>query len=288
MKNMKYKLKGHESFMPREGWLSKALRLIEAEPKMFSLNYGADTLGVGANMAKAVKYWALASDLIEEDVKYSYKRSALGECIYENDRYIEDIFTLWILHINIVSNFEKATIWNLFFNAGNLEEFTKEDMIRIMSNNLANVIGTDEFSEKSLADDCTGILNMYSKARQKKYDPEENTISPFTRLRLITKNNLKYKKAVPDRDKLDEKVVLFVLNRMINSKDDRSINISDSTYGNNGLKALLNLKINDVYEYLDKLAEEGYIILNRTAGLDMIYLTKEMSDTDILNEYYNG
>ena len=168
------------------------------------------------------------------------------------------------------------------------EEFTKEDMIRIMSNNLANVIGTDEFSEKSLADDCTGILNMYSKARQKNYDPEENTISPFTRLRLITKNNLKYKKAVPDRDKLDEKVVLFVLNRMINSKDDRSINISDSTYGNNGLKALLNLKINDVYEYLDKLAEEGYIILNRTAGLDMIYLTKEMSDTDILNEYYNG
>lgn len=75
---------------------------------------------------------------------------------------------------------------------------------------------------------------------------------------------------------------------MINSKDDRSINISDATYGNNGLKALLNLKINDVYEYLDKLAENEYIILNRTAGLDMIYLTKEMSDTDILNEYYNG
>ena len=96
MKNMKYKLKGHESFMPREGWLSKALRLIETEPKMFSLNYGADTLGVGANMAKAVKYWALASDLIEEDVKYSYKRTALGECIYENDRYIED---LSLIHI---------------------------------------------------------------------------------------------------------------------------------------------------------------------------------------------
>lgn len=286
--NIKYKLKGHESFMPREGWLSKSLRLIGDNPKIFSINSGSDILGVGFNMAKAIKYWSIVSGLIEEKIKFNYKRTDMGECIYKNDRYMEDIFTLWILHINIASDFSKATVWNIFFNANNLEEFVKEDMIRIMSDRLSATIGTDEFSEKSLIDDCTGILNMYSRRRQKNYDPEDNTISPFSKLKLITKTNLKYEKQTPDRDKLHKLVVLFVINRMINSKESKSINVSDAVFGYNGLKALLNLKTNEVYEYLDMLAEEEYIILNRTAGLDMIYMQKEMSDIDILNEYYNS
>ena len=47
------KLKGHETFAIREGWLSKGLIEVDKNEKVFSKNFGADTLGVGSNMAKA-------------------------------------------------------------------------------------------------------------------------------------------------------------------------------------------------------------------------------------------
>ena len=51
---MAIKLKGHETFALREGWLNKGLAKVDANPKVFYENYGADALGVGSNMAKAI------------------------------------------------------------------------------------------------------------------------------------------------------------------------------------------------------------------------------------------
>lgn len=285
---MEYKLKGHESFMPREGWLSKSLRLIKDNPRLFAEKSGADALGVGTNMGKSIKYWSLTAGLIIENGHHGFKLTELGRCIYDNDPYMEDLFTIWILHINIASNFPKASIWNVFFNANNLDEFSKEDMVRILSDRFSEIIGTDNFSEKSLADDCNGILAMYSKKKEKNYDPEDNRVSPFANLGLITKSQIKYNKKMPNKDKLNFYVVLYVLNNLIDEAQDKSINISDATYGNNGFRALLNLEINDVYEYLDELAAAEYIILNRTAGLDMIYMQNNISNIEILVDYYNA
>ena len=56
----KYRFKGHESFILREGWLNKGLFEIEKNAKVFSENYGADELGVGPNMAKSIRYWRIS------------------------------------------------------------------------------------------------------------------------------------------------------------------------------------------------------------------------------------
>lgn len=47
-----HRLKGHESFIPREGWITKALFAIQRDPMLFTVASGADALGVGTNMAK--------------------------------------------------------------------------------------------------------------------------------------------------------------------------------------------------------------------------------------------
>ena len=52
---MAIKLKGHETFTIREGWLDKGLKAVSDNGKVFSENYGADALGVGSNMAKAIR-----------------------------------------------------------------------------------------------------------------------------------------------------------------------------------------------------------------------------------------
>lgn len=53
----KYRLKGHESFILRDGWLTKGIQAVEKDNAVFSKNSGADALGVGTNMAKAIRYW---------------------------------------------------------------------------------------------------------------------------------------------------------------------------------------------------------------------------------------
>lgn len=43
---------------------------------------------------------------------------------------------------------------------------------------------------------------------------------------------------------------------------------------------------NMINEYLDRLRQEGFIELNRTAGLDMVYISKKLSTAEILEIYY--
>ena len=41
----KIRLKGHETFILREGWLTKGLAAVEKDGTVFSKNSGADALG---------------------------------------------------------------------------------------------------------------------------------------------------------------------------------------------------------------------------------------------------
>ena len=87
---MAIKLKGHETFALREGWLNKGLAKVDANPKVFSENYGADALGVGSNMAKAIRYWLKAGKFMEEPPKEGAKLTDIGQIIFKEDKYLED------------------------------------------------------------------------------------------------------------------------------------------------------------------------------------------------------
>ena len=93
----KFKLKGNESFNIREGWLRKGLKELKKNPGLFSSDDAMLDLGVGSKMVKAIKYWLLATGLVEE--KYAknkreyFATEECGEIISEYDPYFEDIFT---------------------------------------------------------------------------------------------------------------------------------------------------------------------------------------------------
>ena len=81
----KYRFKGHESFILREGWLNKGLYEVDRNPKVFSENYGADALGVGPNMAKAIRYWLRAAELVTDSPKTGVMLTAIGQLILAHD-----------------------------------------------------------------------------------------------------------------------------------------------------------------------------------------------------------
>lgn len=284
------KLKGHETFTLREGWLNKGLYAVKKDPKVFSTNYGADELGVGSNMAKAIRYWLKAGELIQEKPREGARLTPIGELILEKDPYLEDIFSFWLFHAQLCCNEELATSWYLTFNEIESEEFSKEELFSLLKTKLLQLEGVDKIAERSLSDDVTVLLNMYLWERPKAYDPEDKKVSPFADLGLMKRNGTIYQKAQPQSSEKLNFIALYLIQRyfMEHKKEDKQVSISiDDLVHKAGLPGkVLNLKRIAVNEILDTLAAENYLTINRTAGLDMVYQESEMTPLEVAQAYY--
>lgn len=66
----------------------------------------------------------------------------------------------------------------------------------------------------------------------------------------------------------------------------KSISIGSLINAPNNIGKVFNLDRVLVNEYLDQLRVSGYITLNRTAGLDMVYINTDRTPHEIMCEYY--
>ena len=281
-----YRLKGHESFYLREGWLTKGLRAVDANPRVFSINSGADALGVGTNMAKSIRYWLKTANLISETNKGGAMLTDIGRIIYDNDPYFEDVFSLWVVHINIVLNAPLATSWFVFFNQFDLSSFKREEMNDTMKNLLIDYTGDPKLSDRSIRDDCSAIVSMYLKARETNIDPEDKKISPFTVLGLIGQNGTRLNKEQPNPSIVDPLLLLYIIRDQLVA--EKIISIDDIIDKPNMPGKILNLSRLLCNEYLDDLANREYIIVNRTAGLDVVYPQLIPNREDTLLAHYKN
>ena len=85
MGKLQYRIRGHESFILRDGWLSKGINAVMENPKVFQENSGADAIGVGTNMAKAIRYWLKAARLMTENSTNGAKLTDVGEMLANKD-----------------------------------------------------------------------------------------------------------------------------------------------------------------------------------------------------------
>ncbi len=289
METRKYRFKGHESFVPREGWITKALIEVDSlnGESTFKENYGADRLGVGPNMAKAIRYWIESAGLVKM-ASGKASLTKLGKIILKNDAYLEDIFTLWIIHLNLVMNKEKVTAWFLFFSKFEMESFTSEELKNVMSYLVQANYGSESKvpSNNSVIADCEAILQMYAKERNIDVNPEEKKKSPFLPLKLIRSEGGKYRKIQPQKNQLDKLVVWYGIVKSIN--DVNSVSLDDLVSKAGMIGKSLNMKRVMLSEYIDLIAESGKITVNKTAGLDMVYVEKKQSLEQILEEYYEN
>lgn len=295
-KQKKIRLKGHESFMIRDGWLQKGIVAVAKNPNVFSEYMGADALGVGSNMAKAIRYWLKVLGLTQEVTKKGTYLTKLGNLILEQDYYFEDIFTIWLLHLELLFHKEDATAWYLFFNKVAVEEFHREELFRLMRQAMNLFYGEGNYSERSLEADCVVLLNMYIQQRETNYDPEEKLISPFSVLGLLQIEQKRYRRQQPEWNQLSPLIVLInilfyqkekIQKTMPREQERFGISMEDLLYKENGPGKLLHLSRTAFYFYLDELSARGYLDINRTAGLDMVYLKSEYLDIlQIVQNYY--
>ncbi|MDU7453674.1 DUF4007 family protein [Clostridium saudiense] len=294
MSNTKIKIRGHESFYIREGWLRKGIVSIVEQPDILSNTQVAiDKLGVGSAMVKSIRYWLQAIQLTEEKrgdkgKRYQELTEDFGKIVFENDPYFEDLGSLYLLHYKLVTNKELATTWNLFFNGIKVTEMTKYHMEEALEQLILNIDPEHNISSRSLSDDCNCIIKTYFAEKSDIKNPEDNMICPFTDLGLLNKVNIKGKeevifKIIPNRNKLDRLIILYVI--LDNIGDNSSTTIKSLIEDENNIGRVFNLDKNSVNYYVDLLEDEGYLSVNRTAGLNTIYPTDLA--VDILNKYYS-
>lgn len=303
----KVKLKGNESFNFREGWLRKGMRCVEEDGAVFSRDDAMEQLGVGSKMVKSIRFWLQATHLCEERIS-SPNRSRVqvltenfGRLVYSFDPYFDDSFTLFLLHYHLVKNEECCMVWNLFFNEYNGQDFSKDDFINSCAELLDKRMDEGcEYSRSLMEDDCASVIKMYTD--ENKNDgmskeasglcvnhPEESLLCPLVELGLIRRSAKRkdaYIKASPTRESLDKLAVLYVIVNNMYENGKNSVSIGDLINSPNNIGRVFNLNRVLINEYLDQLRIAEYLTINRTAGLDMVYLRKDISPEGIVKEYF--
>mgnify|MGYP003587577555 FL=1 len=291
---MKFKFRAHDTFFIRKGWINKGMRNVQNDPQVFMGVNGnpMDILGIGANMVKALRYWLQAVGLTEEPAagRKVQHFTDFGTVVYENDPYIEEMGTLWLLHYKLATNKAEATAWYYFFNEFKLSEFTRDDFVVQLNNYIR--MNDDEVSERSLEDDYNCIINTYLsriKSNPEKVHPESNIDCPLGELGLIdivSKKEKIYKKTTPKKDTLHPLILLAVI--MDQADGQREIKISAIQNNICNVGKVFNLDIITLTNLLYKLELMGYIKVVRTAGLDVVRIEREVEFLECVREYYRA
>ena len=272
---MKTSFSGHEKFDCKASWLPLAYQDIHA---LYNNTESAIAItGLGSNKVKSLKQWISKFTLRDND-----KFSKQADIIFSNDPYLEKIESLWILHTYISQNYEKATLYYLFFNDFFMPTFTKNSLLDktitwCINNNL-------KMSPNTLESDVTVFIKMYLKNNTK----NEFSSSLFSDLNLLHKVDNEYIFNVKNPAELTDKTFFYIFLYFIRENRENTISVKDLQYGKMSLQYTLGLTEEKLLEKLEKLSDlsNGEIVYQEAAGIKQIYLNNRQDLTKALENVY--
>ena len=290
------KFRGHETFFIRKGWLYKGMKYVAQNPRIFTdkTQNPMDTLGMGANMVKSLRYWMQASGLTEESLEKGRGRiqtlTDFAKLIHKHDPYMEETGTNCLLHYKIASNETMATSWHFFFNHFQMEEYQREDFVNALRN-YAAMRGVSP-ADSSLEDDFNCIINAYvsrKKLNPARMQPESNIESPLDELGLIEVANKReriFRSAAPKRGILPPLIALAIIAEQ--SGGSRQIPVEKIRNAPCNVGRIFHLDIVSLVSILDQLDHMREVEFIRTAGLDVVNLPKGLTFSACMEKYYSS
>ena len=185
------RLKKNESFYIREGWFEKAINTIkEKNTNIFYKNDGIVHLGIGSNMVKGLKYWLRASRIIDPN---NGSLTEFGELLYENDRYLDDLFSWFLIHYHLTVNQEECPIAFEIFNSDH-KQFSRSEIQEYVTKRLMEI--DPKVNVKLIDSDVSTFFNSYCRS-DADLNPEENLRCPLSRLGLFERKKDEIKRLRP-------------------------------------------------------------------------------------------
>ncbi len=186
-----FRFSGHESFPCRYAWLPKAYLGIEEKPTLFSIEEDAMVnLGVGKNMARAIRFWVQATGIAAPFKDGGLKVTDFGRALLSKngfDPFLEDVRTLWLIHWKLSSHVnEPLFAWNYLLNNWHHPEISRTEVLPIFKKKSEQL--DRKLSPITLEQHFDVFLHTYVPTRSRKGDIQEDNLDcPLVELELIVK-----------------------------------------------------------------------------------------------------
>lgn len=145
---------------------------------------------------------------------------------------------------------------------------------------------------RSLNDDFACIINTYLpryKTNPDKISPENNIDCPFGELGLVdiaNKRRRTFKKSIPAAKTFNPWVVLSIIEDQADGREEIGLNELLTSPCNIG--RVFNLDAITMLDVLHDIENIGMLKIIRTAGLDVIHLSKQMTFIECVDYYYES
>ena len=277
----KYSFGRHETFALRYGWLTKGYQAWIENHEIFQSDEATIRLGVGKNMVNAIRYWLIASTLLEVGKSHltsSHVAALLMGC-HGGDRYMEDEGTIWLIHWLIASNAQDATAFFWFFNRFHKTEFSSNELQESLRAFVSEQYG-GQGSDKTLKNDISVLLRSYHRLAPSKSSPlEESLDSPLAELGLIHEvRHGHYAVQLRDRPTLPIEILGFAILSVMQAKNVDTLSIAELMHGDGysaAPGAVFRLTEEALVEMLERLSlhKSAQLSLRETAGIRQVYFS---------------
>ena len=187
----------HESFHLRYGWLKKAYDAVVSNPKIFVSDEAPITLGVGKNMVRSIRFWALSTKVIEHQRRPQHSEvtpTKIGHAIFDNKRgldpYLEDPQTLWLLHWLLLTPPCRIPVWWIILNEFPATNVRIAELAESIQHRIMNMPEWKTPSPKSIKKDVDVFIHTYT-TEQGRLLMEDYLNCPFRQMRLIRQGSRK-------------------------------------------------------------------------------------------------
>jgi hypothetical protein len=287
----------HETFPLRFSWPIKGYRYWCESNDVFSEEDAPVKLGVGKNMVTAIRYWLIASQLMNDPRDDGLSQSALGKALLSSengwDPYLEDDSSIWLIHWLISSNPSQATSFYWFFNKFHKPEFTSSEVIGALGD-FVKENTSSKVAPATMKHDITVLLRMYAPPESERNTPlEEGLDSPMTGLGLLgkTADDKCFVSKLDARANLPFGAFAYSVLDCLEARNTNNIALESLLRSDGGFSspgAVFRLSEDGLLTKLEELIRyvPGYFELRETAGIRQFYRLKELNKIQFLDEYY--
>ena len=295
------KFSGHQSFPFRNTWLTKGVLECARDPAFFRRDDAMVVLGVGKNMVDSIKYWCLATQVLEIDPEvknnrgYYLRPTPLGYKLFLEgggwDPYLEDEGTLWLVHCLLVTNPAWATTAYFAFNEMPGLQFSRSTL-RHGINSIAAQVPSARATENTIRRDLSVFVRTYVGSRNATgLSVEDSLDCPLAELGLVYEEPTEeiYAFARGPKDGLPDAVVLYSTWMYAQQQNGRrTFTFEELAYRPLTPGRIFKLDEPSLAERLERLAAitSGACQLTETLGYRQVLLTDNIEPLEILGDYY--
>lgn len=281
---------GHETFPLRHLWLRKAFDAVESGvPRtVFSNPESIVTFGVGKNMALAIRHWAIACGVIEEQ-EALVEATELGQSLFGGERpwdpFMEKQATAWLVQWQVAGDPKMTTTWYWAFNHLVAQTFDHEALSTSILQ-YARARQWSRIAEKTVIRDVECFIRSYvpradSAAGE---DALEPVLAELGLIRPIGGRLYEFRRG--PKPSLPDGVFAYALNAFWqrHAPTAATLSVEAITYEAGSPGRVFKLDENSIVERLTAMEEvtHGRIVWSDTAGVRQVLRVKSVGNPLVL------